>query len=191
MFNTTQTGFAGQIAFTPMTDPALSLFYQRVPRFAYAMDYLGPMSLLPKTEAIQRRYIQPQPKDAISVLAFDIDRHAGALAWQDAHLPSPNLAIINPENAHAHLLYLLEEPIFLGETNQWSQAVRFLHAVQRGLTIQLGADPAYSGLTCKNPLHPYWIVVAARNHPPPCAQSWGNPNIRVMRGNKPARREFQ
>jgi len=60
-----------------MQGTPLDLFHQRLPKIAYAMDQLGPMRLLPKAEAILRRYIQTQPKNVVGALPFDIDRKYG------------------------------------------------------------------------------------------------------------------
>lgn len=159
-----QAGRAEQATHAQISGEAIALFHQRIPRRAYAMDQLGPMVLLPKPIAIKLRYIQPQPKGVIGLLPFDIDRELGALAWEDANLPPPNLAVINPENTHAHLLYMIEAPVFLGESNQTSKAAWLLRTIQRGMNFQLRADPGYSGFTCKNPLNESWPVWSPAPH---------------------------
>ena len=143
----------------------LDLFWQRLPKFAYAMDFLGPMTLLPKAQAVLLRYIQTQPKNVIGALPFDIDCEFGALVWDDANLPPPNLIVINPENTHAHYLYLILDPIFLGEGKPLTQAAQYLRTVHRGMTFQLKADPSFSGFTVKNPLHEHWPVWTPRSEP--------------------------
>lgn len=143
----------------------LDLFWQRLPKFAYAMDFLGPMALLPKAQAVLLRYIQTQPKNVIGALPFDIDCKFGALTWDDANLPPPNLVVINPKNTHAHYLYLIQDPIFLGEGKPLTQAAQYLRTVHRGMTFQLKADPSYSGFTVKNPLHEHWPVWSPRTEP--------------------------
>jgi hypothetical protein len=105
------------------------------------------------------RYIQSNPDKLIRQLPFDIDRPGGAHDWQLLEAPAPNITVENPENGHAHVLYVLGLPIpKVGESNPPSKAMRFLAAVQEGLRVKLDADPWYSGRTVKNPLCDYWKV---------------------------------
>lgn len=102
-------------------------------------------------------------------LAFDIDRPLGALAWEDANLPIPNLIITNPKNGHAHLVYELRDPVWERRSDDVGRGealpVRYYRAVSRAMQEALQADPAYNGLLVKNPFHPNWTVTCGRQNP--------------------------
>lgn len=102
-------------------------------------------------------------------LSFDIDRPLGALAWEDANLPIPNLIITNPHNGHAHLVWELHTPIWEAkkgdERSGTALPIRYLKATYRAMREALGADTAYNGLLVKNPFHPSWTVTCGRSKP--------------------------
>jgi hypothetical protein len=143
----------------------LDLFRQRLPKVAYAMDRLGPMLLLPKAQAILRRYIQTQPRNVVGALPFDIDIEYAAIRWEDVNLPPPNLVVINPENSHAHYLYLIRDPVFLGEGKPLTQVAEYMRTVHRAMIFQLKADPSFSGFTVKNPLNEFWPIWSPAKEP--------------------------
>jgi hypothetical protein len=90
-------------------------------------------------------------------LTFDIDR-AGAVAdlyYDCMGVPEPNIVVENTENGHAHFLFKLETPVYLGE-NASTKPINYLNAVYGELRELLGADRAYTGLMSKNPLHESW-----------------------------------
>jgi hypothetical protein len=69
--------------------------------------------------------------------------------------------MVNPDNGHAHLLYGLEKPVHsYNEAKPKPQ--RYLAAIDCALCDKLRADPGYSKLLCKNPLHDRWIVLTPR-----------------------------
>jgi len=85
---------------------------------------------------------------------MDIDREAGALAYEDIGL-EPTIIITNPENTHAHLLFELEKPILFSD-NARPKVQEYFIAVQRGMTVALGADMGYTHTIAKNPLSDRW-----------------------------------
>jgi hypothetical protein len=70
-------------------------------------------------------------------------------------VPEPNIVVENTENGHAHFLFKLETPVYLGE-NASTKPINYLTAVYGELREILGADKAYTGLMSKNPLHESW-----------------------------------
>lgn len=107
--------------------------------------------------ALGRSHIQPNPDALLFWLVFDLDEAGAALAWERAGVAPPNVICINPDNGHAHALYALEAPVCRTEAGS-EKAVKFAAAVQYALGRAMGADRGYSGLLCKNPLHPRWRV---------------------------------
>lgn len=138
--------------------PQLSLFAQRIPRKPYHTDDLSSgLTIRAAQQALKSRYIQHNGPTHKFWLVFDID-HAGAtLDWYDRNAPAPNIVATNPANGHAHLIYGLEIPVRTAPDGS-SAALRYAAAVEHALQQKLGADASYSGLICKNPLHPFWQV---------------------------------
>jgi len=77
------------------------------------------------------------------------------MAWDYAHLPEPLWTSQNPENGHAHLCYGLDAPVLLGHHDR-QKPMRYLAAVETAMRTKLKADPGYSGLITKNPMHRDW-----------------------------------
>lgn len=134
----------------------LELFEQRLPRKPYCSDSLVEgVKVRPERQARKRRFIQVNPPWLRSWLIFDVDRETGALAWEDAGLPEPYWSSQNPANGHAHLAFGLEAPVLLGKHDR-AEPMRYLAAVETAMRAAMGADPGYSGLITKNPLHSHW-----------------------------------
>jgi len=138
----------------------LRLFESALPRKPYCSDELESGLLIrSKGQAVRKRYIQHNEPNSTLWLAFDIDR---PIAPQDTDwlgLPTPNIFIQNPKNAHAHLLYSLSVPVHLNPDSS-PKAMRFAAAVDVAMTEKLEADAGYAGLICKNPLHSHWKTLA-------------------------------
>lgn len=127
----------------------------KLPRKPYCCDNLASGLIIRSQKiALKYRYIQLNHM-IVNYLIFDIDRPKGALAWEDANVATPNLAVINKKNQHAHLIYFLAAgvPKF---PNSSLKALRYLAAVEAAYTKRLGADFGYAGLIAKNPLNPFW-----------------------------------
>lgn len=110
--------------------------------------------------ALRHRHIQPNTKTLIWRLVFDIDRPCAAYAWEDKNLPPFNWAATNPKNGHAHVAYELEIPVSL--LDKTTKAARLLLAVKHELAMRLGADMAFAGNICKNPIHSAWHTIEFR-----------------------------
>lgn len=118
----------------------------------------------PSAEALKYRHIQLNHPSAAQWLTFDYDRAGGYYADDDANLPPANIVAINPENGRAHLSYLLEIPVARHDAAR-IEPLKYLAAVQRGMTNRMGADQHYVGLITKNPLHTDWHVEWRRDRP--------------------------
>jgi hypothetical protein len=147
-----------------ITSQQLSLFSaERLPRRPYCTDdyELGtwPRSL---ASAMERRYIQPNPPAVRFRLIFDVDRPAGALAWEDSGLAPPNWTATNPKNGHAHVAYEIDIPITVDPFVDRAP-VRFAAAIECAYRETMQADASYGGNLCKNPLNKHWITQVFRD----------------------------
>ena len=134
----------------------LQLFREHLPRKPYCTDDLGAgLQIRPANMAARRRYIQANPPWLRAWIIMDVDRPGGALAWDDADLPLPAWSSANPANGHAHLAWGIEAPVLLGQHDR-QRPMRYLAAVESAMTAKLEADPGYSGLITKNPIHSHW-----------------------------------
>jgi len=133
----------------------VNTFIQRLPDKPYHTNELGKLKIASKETALKYRYIQFNDVAFIRFLVFDIDRAAAALSWENAELPPPNLAVINPVNTHAHLFYYLENPV-CRTRNAHLKPISYLKSIYQSYAIKLQADLCYAGLLAKNPLNPAW-----------------------------------
>jgi hypothetical protein len=131
------------------------LFRDTLPRKPYCTDdFQDGLTVRSRSIAVQRRYVQPNPPTVRVWLVFDVDREQAAMAAQDANLATPTWTAQNPTNGHAHLAYGLRFPVATGDAQ--ARPLRLAAAVEAAYRDRLGADRSYSGLTCKNPVHPAW-----------------------------------
>lgn len=139
----------------------LDLFTERAPKKPYCTNSLhAGLRITNKISALKARYVQANGPTHRFWLPFDIDRPGGGIDWDDRGAPAPNIAVINKENGHAHLLYALEVPVRTAyDANR--APLRFAAAVEGALRCKLGADEGYSGLIVKNPLHSHWRVLTS------------------------------
>lgn len=114
------------------------------------------------SDALLRRYIQPNGPSAATWLVFDVDRPGGAFAAQDAGLPDPTAVLITPHNRHAHVLYGLENRVCTTSAAR-QKPMRYLASIEAAYREVLGADVGYSGLMTKNAVHPHWLRLYGDN----------------------------
>jgi hypothetical protein len=139
-----------------LTNQALDLFNERLPRKPYFTDELQfGVRIAGKERAILAKYIQFNQPHAMFWLGFDVDRPGAAIDWSDRNAPAPTLTIMNPENGHAHLLYALKTAVRTAPDGKM-KPLKYAAAVERALCQKLDADTGYSGLICKNPNHDHW-----------------------------------
>ena len=136
----------------------LQLFKSRLPVKPYHTDdFVNGISIAQAKNAIKSKHIQPNGATHKYWLVFDIDRADAAMNWYDVGAPAPNIVAINKINGHAHLLYGLEIPVRTAPDAK-SHPLRYAAAIEHALCKKLNADLGYTGLICKNPLHPHWLV---------------------------------
>ena len=119
------------------------------------------MHFVPVELLIQRALVQYNWKHSIGWLAYDLDSETARFDWSDKNCPPPNILALNPDNGHGHLLYGLKAPVH-DYAEARDKPRRYLSAIDVALTAELGADPAYTKLLCKNPLNERWDVLFPR-----------------------------
>lgn len=117
-----------------------------------------------KKEALTHQYIQHNDNAFVSSLVFDIDYEMGAIAWDFAGLPKPNIITQNTLNGHAHLLYALSHPVCKTDAARL-KPLKYLAYIEKGMRQRLNADRAYTGLITKNPLNEHWRTIWGYNEP--------------------------
>lgn len=133
----------------------LELLDTHLPRRPYCTDDLqSGLQIRDAGTAKTRRYIQVNPPWLRAFIVLDVDRPGGGIAWMDV-MPAPAWSSVNMKNGHAHIAWALDAPVLLGQHDR-QKPMRFLAAIEGAATTALEADPAYSGLITKNPLHSHW-----------------------------------
>ncbi|MFW5879691.1 MAG: replication initiation protein [bacterium] len=112
--------------------------------------------------AITKKHLQINPPHHQHYLIFDIDKKGAGWAWHDNNLPCPNWAAINYDNGHAHIVYMLNTPIYKGK-NARMHPILYGKAVYNAYVKVLNADANYSQLTTKNPLSNWHLVFNGHN----------------------------
>ena len=142
----------------------LELFERRLPKKPYCTDDLeSGLVIRGQRWARNKLYIQANPPWLRASMIFDVDRPNAALAWDEALLPNPGWITVNPENGHAHIAWQLDAPVLVAEASR-PAPMRYLAAIEGAMRAKMEADPAYSGLITKNPLHAHWRTLVG-GHP--------------------------
>ncbi|HBQ8193011.1 TPA: replication initiation protein [Klebsiella pneumoniae] len=152
----------------------MALFRDRLPVKPYHTDdFATGLRIRSAERAALARYIQPNGPTHRYWLVYDIDRPGAAIDWSDRGAPPPSITAKNPANGHAHLIYGLETSVRIAPDAK-SAPLRYAAAIDCELQRVLDADASYSGLICKNPLHPHWQVTSwePRLYTLPDLDSW-------------------
>ena len=103
----------------------------RWPRRPYCSDDLeSGLRIRSLKQALTKPYIQVNPPHLRVWSVFDVDRPAGALAWEDANLLPPSWAATNKTNGHAHLVWGLRAPVLVDGLGARDAPLRYLCAVE-------------------------------------------------------------
>jgi hypothetical protein len=128
-----------------------------LPRHTYASDDLtSGIYREYKSRAAERLYISLNGEKFVNFVTMDGDK-GNPMDWVDANLPYPLYTAANLHNTRYHITWKLAAPVCRTE-KAGARPLSYLEAIQRTLPAVLGADPAYTGLITKNPLHGNWRV---------------------------------
>jgi DNA-binding CsgD family transcriptional regulator len=141
----------------------LELFEHRLPWHGLGTDNLDAgLHIYDKFHLVLKAIVQFNAKHSIGWLVYDVDSTTARFDWYDRSNPPPNILAINRDNGHAHYFYGLIKPVH-DYTGAKDAPLRYLAAVDVALTEELEADPGYSKLLSKNPLHVRWEVLYPRD----------------------------
>ncbi|MEQ8824440.1 MAG: replication initiation protein [Filomicrobium sp.] len=136
--------------------PLWRVWMERLPRKLYCTDYLNHGLIIRQRKAALRfAYIQFDPPFLRYWIVLDLDYKDSSEAWERHDLPAPNIICENPANGHAHYYYGLTKPVSTGSLSR-TKPIKYLAAIERGLTLRLRADSGYAGVVAKNPISERW-----------------------------------
>ena len=128
-------------------------FKSQIQKYALSTDdFNNGVYRNPKEKALLKKYIGFNNRSFINGFVFDVDHEYGAIAWDLADLPKPNIIIQNTRNGHAHLLYALKNPVLKTDSAR-IKPLKLASIVQCGFIERLDADKAYADILIKNPLN--------------------------------------
>lgn len=140
----------------------LELFENSLPHKPYCSDdLLYGVKILPKTQAILKRYIQPNQPSFFGFITQDCDYPNALELCLETNGPPPNFSVINRKNGRSHLFWGLNAPVCRTELAH-RKPLEYLACIQYALREKVHGDRGYSGLLAKNPLSEHWLVVEAR-----------------------------
>lgn len=104
-----------------------------------------------KLQALEKTFIETQPKTLKNFMVFDIDIDEAnlmvkSLAWDDGSIPEPNIITTNVHSGHAHVVYFLDGVVTSPRADSYYNSVR------NRLQVKLSGDTAYGSRIMRNPL---------------------------------------
>ena len=149
-----------------------------LPRQPYASDNLEQDGIWRQSQrdAIRCKHIQHNG-DLVTWLTFDCDYDATAFSHRDVLVPPPNIITLNPDNGRGHLSYRLLAPVAKTDAAR-DRPLRYLAAIETGMTRRLDADPGCAGLVTKKTAD--WSISNHRHARPrvPTERAGGTPPCR-------------
>ena len=139
--------------------PVYARLYENLPLKPYCSNHLSSgLNIRPKPTAFTYAYLQLNTPKILRYLVFDVDYEGAAWSWDEVELPTPTFIVINPENAHAQLIYELNTPVLCWD-NARQKPIRFLEAIRRAYVEKLLADAGFVSPVSKNPASNRWLVL--------------------------------
>lgn len=141
--------------------------YKRLPREMLVSNNLKyGVHTEAKTTGVRRRYIQINHANVTKLMVFDVDNPISFYDWKYLDVPLPNILVINPENNHAHLIYLLHEDNFVCRTeNGKLKNILIYESIYSQLCKLLNADHRYVQKIMKNPFYNGWNTEVLTEEP--------------------------
>lgn len=132
---------------------------QQLPKRPYCTNDLSAgLKIKSRAKALKCRYIQLNPPYTRRFITFDLDYECDGYECMFSKLPPAYFFVQNRENKHAHIIYVLDNPICTTDIAHL-KPLQYLKAVIDAYTAKLKADASYSGLISKNPYSDFWIVL--------------------------------
>ena len=115
----------------------------------------------PRKNALKYDYIQLNPNSLYIFMTLDLDYDCGGEIWDLMHnskIALPYFIVVNPQNGHAHLIFILRKPICTTSLAHF-RPLKYLHAIILAYTELTCADGSYSGHLAKNPWSKKWYTL--------------------------------
>lgn len=110
----------------------------------------GYNNLLPikvyQKQSYNYQQIQLNTKYHYNAIIMDIDNENLLTEWNHQGLPTPTIQTVNKNNNKAHLVWLLNVPVY----KEHKHAVDYYKAIVNSIKELIGADPAYQNHQTKN-----------------------------------------
>lgn len=110
----------------------------------------GYNNLLPikafKKQSYNYQQIQLNTKFHFNAIIMDVDNEHLLTEWNHQGLPTPTIQTVNKHNNKAHLVWLLNVPVY----KEHKHAVDYYKAIVNNIKELIGADPAYQNHQTKN-----------------------------------------
>lgn len=111
-----------------------------------------------QAQALKKLHLEYNSPHRLTALVLDVDHehaehHVKGLAWDAEAIPDPSWVTINPVSGHAHVGYLVAEPVTRTDAGR-RRPIEYAADIERTLRDRLGADPGYRNTVTRNPLHP-------------------------------------
>ena len=119
---------------------------------------------LPRDEAMEARYWQPNPRARLGIIVCDCNREDPLDAVLAGRAPAPSAVVHNTASGHSHALYVLANPVSAGPRSRQAP-IALLNAVWSGLETALSADTAYTKILSRGPFAPGHELEAVRAEP--------------------------
>jgi len=108
------------------------------------------MHILPikylKKNALKYKQLQLNTDTHFNAIIMDIDEESLLTEWNSVGLPTPTIQTLNQTNNKAHLVWLLNVPVF----KKNKKAVKYYRAIVDSIKLLIGADQAYQNHQTKN-----------------------------------------
>lgn len=141
----------------------LELFVSSLPYKPYCSDDLEyGVKILPRTEAILKKYIQANPPAFFGFITQDCDYPNALEHCLDSNGPPPNFSVINKKSGRSHLFWGLKAPVCRTELAH-KKPLEYLACIQYALREKVKGDRGYCGLLSKNPLSSHWLLAEGRS----------------------------
>lgn len=120
---------------------------------AYAGDRKDSCHPMTGAAALQRRFIQTNPRRMLNALVVDVDRPSAIMDTLERPHEHPDPSWVIETNRGAHVGWWLRDPVCRSDYAQ-EKPLRYAARVQEGLVRVLKADPAFTGFITRNPVFP-------------------------------------
>lgn len=124
--------------------------------YAASRDLSLGVQQMSREKALTMPHVQTNAPSMVNTITIDVDHDDSVFrALHDRKGWRPSWVAENPVNGHAHVAYVIHEPVTTTEFSR-RKPLYFLNDVGEGLRRSLDGDVGYSGFMTKSPVHEDW-----------------------------------